>query len=752
MGIEAKHDSLCIKKVLRRSIRISYRCASEHWALFTLILLLYLLYRSSPGFFAFVMSVSPVIICATLLLGILLSYGSMHLPDAHEDQKTVAEFSAPKFGSFSRNIHFGPRQRFSEPAFKENTVSFKCWEIRNPRCKAKDDKLVKLDDIVPLLKGSVDQGDERIDARDRPAEVSASIPSMVTLHREVGVEEFMNANHEWESKDPISTSDESTEYVSLFEDVDQNRVNGKGTTFGLSSSSENDKENGKTVVKENQDEVLTDSQNDKVDSQNDKGTEATEDKPAEKPAGTCRWGRAFSVRQRKKLADIKMEPINADMGNQLDSSLGSPFARVNRHDDLSDFDSVKAGSYSSVISMAGVASVLDEIDPILGDEFAGPVSITNHDLGCDSKLCPQDPQISSDNIDEVDTGMAKNDSKDGEEKKDDGGSKPVFVWTVDDNKNSMDLGYSEVERSRRLEFLMAKRRSRKNIIFDLDKGLIDHDRNDVRRSADGFSRFPIQVQPISVPRRNPFDLDEADIPGSAPSILHGRKNLFELPFEESNDSGVPGYPDLDPQEFITGPCRDMVFRRHESFNFGGQARQLSRFKPCFVLEDMDIEEESTSNFLRQFSDKSMSKLSVITESDILSSVADQEERDELVKKEFLWDFQRQFSDKSMSKLSVLSESGTLSLVVDPEEGSGLINKDFLWYFQRQFSDKSVSRRSIAAESDNISSVADQDLLRQESDLGYAGSECSDVINFADDETLNDVRSGMESEAVENTAS
>uniref|UniRef100_A0ACD5TGB2 Uncharacterized protein n=1 Tax=Avena sativa TaxID=4498 RepID=A0ACD5TGB2_AVESA len=242
MAVEAKHETLCIKRILRCSIRISYRSASEHWALFSLVLLLYLLQRSSPGLFAFILSSSPVIICATLLLGILLSYGSTHLPQTGEDRKPVPGFSAPGFGCCSRDTNFEARQRFSVPAFEENTVSFKCWEIRKPSFgKERDDKLVELDDAVPLLKGSVDQGDDRVDANDTLAEVVASIPSMVTLHRKIGMEEVMKANHEMESKVPFSSNDKSTEHANLFEDVDQSgrQFSGKSVSK-LSVVSESD--------------------------------------------------------------------------------------------------------------------------------------------------------------------------------------------------------------------------------------------------------------------------------------------------------------------------------------------------------------------------------------------------------------------------------------------------------------------------------------------------------------------------------
>ncbi|KAE8785918.1 hypothetical protein D1007_40311 [Hordeum vulgare] len=69
MALETKQVGPCIKKVL----------------------------RSAPGFFAFLLSSSPVIICTTLLLGILLSYGDTDLPEANdEDTKTTPEILSLK--------------------------------------------------------------------------------------------------------------------------------------------------------------------------------------------------------------------------------------------------------------------------------------------------------------------------------------------------------------------------------------------------------------------------------------------------------------------------------------------------------------------------------------------------------------------------------------------------------------------------------------------------------------------------------
>jgi hypothetical protein len=91
---------------LRFPIRKGYIFVSEHPILFSLGVLLYLLYRASPGFFAFLLSSSSVIICTTLLLGVLLSYGEVNLPEIGEDHKGTPEISDFKVGDPFSGIHF----------------------------------------------------------------------------------------------------------------------------------------------------------------------------------------------------------------------------------------------------------------------------------------------------------------------------------------------------------------------------------------------------------------------------------------------------------------------------------------------------------------------------------------------------------------------------------------------------------------------------------------------------------------------
>uniref|UniRef100_A0A0E0DTD0 Uncharacterized protein n=1 Tax=Oryza meridionalis TaxID=40149 RepID=A0A0E0DTD0_9ORYZ len=485
MGVEADHGTPCIRTVLRCSIRMSYRYASENWVLLFPVLLLYLLFRSSPGFFAFLLSHSPVIICAALILGVLISHGSTNVAEIKEERKSVAEVSDPKYADLSRNIHLEANKGFLA---KENTVSLNDDEIKDSLNSSREDAI----EVVEMV--------------------------------------------------------------------------GKISHYRGSTDSQSDEM--------------------KVDSE-------------DKPAGTCKWGRAFSVRRRKKLSDIKVEPINAAVDSPLDSSLDSPFGRVGCHDGSPGFDHDQAEGTTPGTPRTRIASVLDEIDPLSSADSPHPDPIQNDDS--DNHMSLQDSRTVSDNNYESDKSKAnKNDDKNVS-------TDPAFLGTIDDDKNVMDLGYSEVERHRRLEILMVKRRSRKNIVFDPDSNLdINNDK---------------------VCKRNPSDIlscsDETEFPGSAPSVLHTRRNPFDHPFEQSDES--------DLYEHVAIPQQDMFFTRHESFSIGSQGRRPSRFKPPFIIQAMDIDEPSASDFQRQFSDKSASTLSTVTESDIISSVADQEDISDSIK-------------------------------------------------------------------------------------------------------------------------
>lgn len=130
--------------------------------------------------------------------------------------------------------------------------------------------------------------------------------------------------------------------------------------------------------------------------------------------------------------------------------------------------------------------------------------------------------------------------------------KKVVALTEDDQKNLMDLGNSEMERNKRLEHLISRRKMRRLVQLAAERSLID-----------------MEVPSICV-RRNYFGLDrknyiidELQIPESAPCVLLPTKNPFDLPYDPQEEKpNLLG--DSFQQEFAANP-NDIFFCRHESF-------------------------------------------------------------------------------------------------------------------------------------------------------------------------------------------
>uniref|UniRef100_A0A0A0LY78 Cardiomyopathy-associated protein 5 n=1 Tax=Cucumis sativus TaxID=3659 RepID=A0A0A0LY78_CUCSA len=127
----------------------------------------------------------------------------------------------------------------------------------------------------------------------------------------------------------------------------------------------------------------------------------------------------------------------------------------------------------------------------------------------------------------------------------------------------MDLGLSEIERNRRLESLIARRRARKS-----------YKRKNVDNSLIADTLPQGQVSKIITTRNDPIDLENGckdiegiPLPGSAPSVLLPMRNPFDLPYDPHEEK--PNLmADSFQQEFTAAHQKDLAFCRHESFCFG----------------------------------------------------------------------------------------------------------------------------------------------------------------------------------------
>lgn len=150
----------------------------------------------------------------------------------------------------------------------------------------------------------------------------------------------------------------------------------------------------------------------------------------------------------------------------------------------------------------------------------------------------------------IDCGKIEAESSDEEEAPEEG--KKAVEWTEDDQQNLMDLGDSEMERNKRLESLIAKRRARKLFRMAIDKKLL----------LDATNLHIPPMLKTNLLNVMPHSVDEnLAIPGSAPSVLLPR-NPFDLPYDPMEEK-----PDLTADsfhlEFMPAQVKEQIFCRHE---------------------------------------------------------------------------------------------------------------------------------------------------------------------------------------------
>lgn len=317
----------------------------------------------------------------------------------------------------------------------------------------------------------------------------------------------------------------------------------------------------------------------------------------------------------------------------FDSSLGSPWEAVDTFDGSSGSDSDGAESSSPDASMADIIPMLDELHPLLDaeDHLRSLKSADNSDAA--SSVSSEDHESDAGITEEE----VENTEDAGKESHETGAANEVTIpWTAEDQKNVMDLGYSEEERNRRLETLIARRRMRKLQRFETQKNLIDLD-----------SLYPSSIPPISAPRLNPFDLpsdsygnlDLPPIPGSAPSVLQPRRNPFDLPGDQE-ELNTLSTEYLSHHDFVSAAQRGLHSRRHENSMVGPsfprvfhQERKQSMLNPNFDSQRMDSEETGFSVFERQLTPKSDPKVCTIPGSGSSRYTGQQDYKEELTELE-----------------------------------------------------------------------------------------------------------------------
>ncbi|MCD7462759.1 hypothetical protein HAX54_049299 [Datura stramonium] len=140
----------------------------------------------------------------------------------------------------------------------------------------------------------------------------------------------------------------------------------------------------------------------------------------------------------------------------------------------------------------------------------------------------------------------------------DGARNKAVQWKDEDEKNLMDLGLSEIERTKRLESLMARRRARKMLSLQVRRSLMNIGCKET---------FP-PISSILIPKNKEPTNTFSPTPGSAPSILGPNRNPFDLPYDQHEEKpNVRGGSFM--QEFMLAQeQKEMMLCRHESFCMG----------------------------------------------------------------------------------------------------------------------------------------------------------------------------------------
>ncbi|KAK9075930.1 hypothetical protein SSX86_004260 [Deinandra increscens subsp. villosa] len=412
------------------------------------------------------------------------------------------------------------------------------------------------------------------------------------------------------------------------------------------------------------------------------------------------------VLESDKLWEGSADPLNSNSGLLWKGMEGNGGGNDDDEDedddgsDSGDSGSDLAESSSPDASMADIIPLLDELHPLLSEEqdtrqpshmsHDGTDALSEHSL--ESSDTSSESNADIENHENLKTGDDEDEDEDKEfsehiDKEDD--ARSAITWTEYDQKNLMNLGTSEMERNRRLENLIARRRARRTMRMQAEKNLIDLE------SAD----LPWNIPPISTSRNNPFDYDANDnIPGSAPSVLLQRRNPFDLPYDSSEEK-----PDLVgdtfQQEFAVFQPKEPFFRRHESFNVGPSNfavsrsdRQESKLKPYFVPE------RSFASFQRQFSGLSDSKASSVPDTESVSSDIENkdhnEEDEHSVEAEHASEIDEHVSDHVIHGRPYFVPEHVAS---DETSFSS---------FQRQLSEVSDSKVSSEADTESVSSAGD----------------------------------------------
>ncbi|CAN6455804.1 unnamed protein product [Victoria cruziana] len=579
MGIDRKEVGYQTKQAL---IVFSKACCASvrGYPLFSGIFVFFvLLYAFFPGTFFFLLSNSPVIICTAILLGTLLSFGHPRIPEICEEK----EVKTPEVCSFKA----------------DGRVDLTVTE-KDGNCEMEVPLLDKEGNALETIE---EEGTKNRNLDDEGGKIEAGD----SLHLEI------------QKKDEAVVAGGATDEADLVFTPRQGRL-GEGLGLGTGrlekaihesrlagntkagASQDDPSSRGKFYCRSNSRRTVRFVMN---DIRQDKEESKVEEDHVEE---AMHKADDFEVRDKAPEAYVE---------DSFTSSLGSPWIQIHRqnqsssgldHDDqFSHSSSEHAESSSPDASMADILPILDELHPLLDSETPQPASLEPSEGYSEQSFENHDSDEEDDNDEEDDdddgsTEVEKEGSENCEGENIGHEAMSGVKWTDDDTKNVMDLGSSELERNRRLENLMAKRRARRNKKIELEKDLIDLQSDEKISLLDmddssfnildsvSIQASPFLVRSATLPyiKRNPFDLPydgekelvEVSVPASAraPSTFSSKRNPFDLPYDHAGMDGMLTGETSNPGDFVAVQLKELL--TNETHLLGGsQFRGFDDFSP-----------------------------------------------------------------------------------------------------------------------------------------------------------------------------
>lgn len=487
MGLDATNALLHIKSALRSSARLACQSASEYPVALGVGTLLLFLHRLCPALLALLLSSSPVFLLTALLLGALLSYGE------------------PGDGAPATGDGEGP----SPP-----------------------------------------------DAVAVPVAVAVSTPSVaescpavaVEVQRVAAVAHMPRSS----SASPVVRAEETTSGTTFFHEAHRDEG-----SIVASVSADDALRRAEVVVVEREEQPATKEICENVQLRQFRSS-AGEGVPIEvdsKASGAvsldARWvamesssfhrdngaiaeGEGEEDEHVKEICQQAESAVAGRCGGygvcsqyQFGELMSSCWQPVTRQDPCSESESDSSES-SSDASISDIIPMLDELNPPVDLGAGHPSSAFREKLSAGSS----DDEDGS----EEDNNLSSDEDGEEEEEEEEKGDGNNWKGSVDPNSLEAE------EKNGSSESLMARRRAKNALVFDLDRRLMDLQAADAVSKMEAASRFRVQVPSISTPRRpgpsdDPAEGDTVElpqIPGSAPPsvLLPRRKPSDDAPFDD----------------------------------------------------------------------------------------------------------------------------------------------------------------------------------------------------------------------------